>query len=64
MRRIRLKKINSFVYEVIKLKYNYTTYVLVYEVCSENNGNFLISRVWSPIFKIIFYYVSIHDPEV
>ena len=36
-----------------------------YEVCSENNGNFLISRVWRVLLsKYFFYYVGIHAPEV
>ena len=34
MRRIRLKKINSFVYDDIKSKYNYTMYV--YYVMSDS----------------------------
>ena len=37
----------------------------VYEVCSENNGNFLISRVWIVLLSnFFFYYVGIHAPEV
>ena len=35
-----------------------------YEVCSENNGNFLISRVWRVLLSTFFYYVGIHAPEV
>ena len=36
----------------------------IYEVCSENNENFLISRVWRVLLSIFFYYVGIHAPEV
>ena len=36
-----------------------------YEVCSENNGDFLISRVWRVLLsKFFVYYVGIHAPEV
>ena len=38
--------------------------LFIYEVCSENNGNFLISRVWRVLLSIFFFfYVGIHAPE-
>ena len=36
----------------------------IYEVCSENNGNLLISRVWRVLLSNFFYYVGVHAPEV
>ena len=42
-----------------------TTVSMIYEVCSENNVKFLISRVWRVLLsKFSFYYVGIHAPEV